>query len=197
MERHLDCALRVGTSVVREVKAGRICLAEQLAGAIVPVYGRMNLAWHGCCCTRVKDLRTIPALTFEWSQMPVDLWNSDPIVAGRYGMVKLQKRTDRRIPLFLRVSVIADLAEGIGGLRGIVGDTDNLGRTRVSLAHSYRHLNWAVNSAFEMTAKEFRLFSSRDDEGMRVFYDYSRWPEAIVRELGPEWVVELQQNLVV
>lgn len=196
IEHHLACALRMGLSVVRGVKAGRIYRGRQLMQAIVPVYRRMNLTWNGCCCARVKDLRTTPyALASEWSQMPVDMWNSDPVVAGRYGMVKLRKRTDRRIPLFLRESVIADLTEGIGDLRCIARHSDDLAQTRILLAHSYRHLNWAVNSAFEMTAKDFRVFNSNGDESMQVFYDFSRWPEAIVRKLGPEWVVELQQRL--
>ena len=198
IEYHATNAYRIGRTVVNGVEKGRICSSREIVKAIVPVYRKMNMAWNGHCCTETINLRKIPdVLVWEWSQMPLDFWNYEFLISEKYGMVKKEKRKahDRKLPAFLLESLLQDLNEGLGDLGNIKQVSNDFIQTRISLAHSYRHLNFAVNSAISMTINDFRHLNNPENKIMGIFDDFSRWPEAVVKELGPNWVIDLQERL--
>jgi hypothetical protein len=129
IEYHATNALHIGEALIRGVKCGRICTAKRIVKAIIPVYRQMNFAWNGCCCSEKIKLGAIPeVLLSEWSQLPLDYWNYHFITGQKCGMVKIQnrKRHDRKIPAFLKESLLQDLSEGMSEFKCITQFSENI-----------------------------------------------------------------------
>jgi hypothetical protein len=188
LTHHLKNAGLRANSIIKKIETNQISTTKQLFNAIIPVYLRMNLAWNGCCYTGTK----IPIDAYlAWVRLPLDFWEYENV---EYGMVKLKRHKHRKIPKYLKKSILSDLREGVSGLGDETTFLLTLGQLKVDIAHSYRHLNTAINTAFEMTQKEFKIFYIRPDS-MKLFYDYSRWPELVVEDTGPKEAIKLQKKL--
>jgi len=199
----LIAACRLGERIIKRVKNGHIHTAGSLAKALLPVYRHMNLAWNGCCSPET-DLRKVPiGLMLGWEELPAGYWTFCSTSTADSGIIHPQKifSSNRRIPRFLMESLIQDLHEVIGDLHSLSKEImDDSGfclshprSFEVSLAHSYLHLNLAINSSLSVTQKEYRTYL-HDEKSMRLFIECSRWPEAIARELGPDWVMEMERS---